>query len=161
MTKFTVAQAVKPTMAVFTFDFLDPNDGAALEILHTSEKKNPKVLGTIRGVPKGIVSWGDFSEASFPFFLFQSRKIKPLIIIFNIFYMVLAFMGVISIIMAMLPENLLIAIFSQVNNKDTILSVGIGKRVFSLLFGIVYALPAIQLLWLRRRRFPKSLKIEE
>jgi hypothetical protein len=41
-----------------TFDFLDPGDGVALEILHSGGGSQFKVLGTIRGIPKGITNHG-------------------------------------------------------------------------------------------------------
>jgi hypothetical protein len=40
------------------FDFLDGGDGAAIEVLHTDAKLYPKVAGTVRGIPKGILDWG-------------------------------------------------------------------------------------------------------
>jgi hypothetical protein len=47
-----------PSKVVLTFDYLDPNDGAVVEILHTDTKRYPDIKGTVRGVPKGIVDWG-------------------------------------------------------------------------------------------------------
>jgi hypothetical protein len=48
-----------PHCAQISFDYLDPNDGATIEILHTSSYLNPLVLGTIKGVPKGLSLLGD------------------------------------------------------------------------------------------------------
>lgn len=39
-----------------TFDFLDPGDGFRLEFLHTAAT-DPKVLGTIRGIPNGLTRY--------------------------------------------------------------------------------------------------------
>ena len=39
------------------FDYLDPRDGALLEVIHTGDEKI-KVIGTLRGVPKPIVVMG-------------------------------------------------------------------------------------------------------
>jgi hypothetical protein len=41
-----------------SFDYLDPNDGAKIDILHTSSTKSPQAAGVIRGVPKVARDWG-------------------------------------------------------------------------------------------------------
>ena len=40
------------------FDFLDPDDGASLEVLHTGPDETPKLTGTIVGLPRGPQHWG-------------------------------------------------------------------------------------------------------
>lgn len=45
------------------FDYLDPGDGASIEIWHTTELASPTCLGSIRGVPAGILNWGRLGEA--------------------------------------------------------------------------------------------------
>ena len=42
----------------FSFDYIDSGDGAVIEVIHTSEERHPQVLGTIRGIPKGIRNLG-------------------------------------------------------------------------------------------------------
>lgn len=41
-----------PTVTIMRFDYLDPWDGATVELIHTSETQ-PHLLGTIRGLPRG------------------------------------------------------------------------------------------------------------
>jgi hypothetical protein len=41
-----------------TFSFLDPGDGATIEIMHDSKLRYPKLKGTIKGIPEGIVDLG-------------------------------------------------------------------------------------------------------
>jgi hypothetical protein len=43
---------------ILSFDYLDPKDGAVVEVLHTDSVRDPVVKGTIRGVPKGIFDRG-------------------------------------------------------------------------------------------------------
>ncbi|PEF64802.1 hypothetical protein CON33_21100 [Bacillus anthracis] len=45
--------------AILTFDYLDPNDGIVLEILHTDLKWYPRIKGTIKGLPKGFLNWNN------------------------------------------------------------------------------------------------------
>jgi hypothetical protein len=52
-----------PNEVVCHFDYLDVGDGVVIELLHTAEERYPKVQGTIRGVPKGILNWGYISTS--------------------------------------------------------------------------------------------------
>lgn len=55
--KFTVNIHPRcPNRVICSFDYLDAGDGAAIELLHTDEKRYPKVQGSIRGVPKGVLN---------------------------------------------------------------------------------------------------------
>lgn len=47
-----------PNEAAFNFNFLDSKDGVAVEILHTSTDRRPKVKGTLRGLPQGFRNLG-------------------------------------------------------------------------------------------------------
>lgn len=58
--------------APLSFDFLDKNDGAVIEVLHTSSNRTPSLLGTMRGLPQGFSSLGHFSRPK-P----QKQKKKP------------------------------------------------------------------------------------
>ncbi|MGW9531024.1 hypothetical protein ACWHAM_25625 [Paenibacillus terrae] len=52
--------------AKLTFDYLNPNDGCVIEIIHTS-KKRPFIVGEIKGISKGITNYGDI-------FFFSGRQ---------------------------------------------------------------------------------------
>jgi hypothetical protein len=47
-----------PNRAILNFDYLDPQDGVVIELLHTDSGRQPAVKGTIRGVPKGMLDRG-------------------------------------------------------------------------------------------------------
>jgi hypothetical protein len=53
-----VASPHDARMVDLNFDYLDPQDGALIEILHTGTG-SPKLLGTIKGVPKGFRQRGN------------------------------------------------------------------------------------------------------
>ncbi len=55
---------INPNEVIFSFDYLDPNDGAVFEIYHTGEEIIPKMKGTIKGLPKGISDWGIIKRAA-------------------------------------------------------------------------------------------------
>ena len=47
----------KPNTVHWTFEFLDPGDGAVLEVLHVGDAESPKCAGTIIGLPTGLDYW--------------------------------------------------------------------------------------------------------
>lgn len=66
------------------FDYLDPGDGATIEVLHTAKTGTPECRGTIRGVPAGVQDWGRIgtripSRAGDLKFRRQIRNIVPLL----------------------------------------------------------------------------------
>ena len=130
---------------ICTFDYLDAGDGAVIELLHTDEKRYPKVQGTIRGVPKGILDWGRVipsrtqKDVPFPF---PNQKIMNIIVLTS---------GILLIAIGVLGP-ILPAPFT--------LKPG-GARWTFLAMGLLYFFTASFLLWVRRRRFPKSLTIED
>jgi hypothetical protein len=52
------------TCAFLEFDYLNGNDGARFQIIHTGTKDKAKLTGSIRGIPKGVENWGDLQEWS-------------------------------------------------------------------------------------------------
>jgi hypothetical protein len=57
VTAFDVAQK-SSRVAEINFDFLDAEDGAVVEMLHTSPRKNVAVAGTVKGLPRGLSNRG-------------------------------------------------------------------------------------------------------
>jgi hypothetical protein len=125
------------------FDYLDAGDGAVIELLHTAEERYPKVQGTIRGVPKGLLNWGRFlpSRSRALPFPFKTRRI---ILFITLFFGVL-----------MVAVGFLYPITEpSVSGKPF-------SRWFFVIFGLIYASLPLLMLWITRRRFPKSLVIED
>jgi hypothetical protein len=59
MNKFAVTvRDDQPNELLCQFDYLDPGDGATIDLLHTAERGRPASLGTIRAVPAGVQDWG-------------------------------------------------------------------------------------------------------
>lgn len=52
----------KPNQRLLRFEYLDPNDGARIRILHTDTKKLCDVEGTIQGIPGGLKDLGKFVD---------------------------------------------------------------------------------------------------
>lgn len=54
--KFSVDHLSKNEVSI-TFEYLDANDGATIEILHTGYNNIPVISGTIIGIPKGVIKF--------------------------------------------------------------------------------------------------------
>jgi len=140
--------AKRQNEALCTFDYLDPGDGARLEILHTGEKGYPELTGSIRGIPKGPSDWGAVDRFASPFADLQS--VVRLGVIGNAAFglAVILYAVFVPILQAKHP----IALFWP-------LSIEMSKRsrLAMILAGVVYALPGAFVLWVIRRRFPRVL----
>lgn len=163
VTKFNLQKNQdKPYQAIVTFDYLDPGDGAVLELLHTSKHRNPKILGTIRGVPQGIRSWGTFSQFSGARLLFRPWRTSKLL--FTIVVTIVGLFGLIMVVVSLLPQEAVQFIRTSLE-KDTVSNeewtFTIGKRLLTFILGLLYVTPALIISWLRRKRFPNSLQIPE
>jgi hypothetical protein len=135
-----------PNRVLLQFDYLDPGDGAVVEVLHTGEKRHPDVLGTIRGIPRGIVNLGRVRALDiFPSFtghlvdraLQKARRLIPVFLLAG----------------AVVLGGLAVSAPAVIVRTKT-------QRAFFLFFSGMYTIPAI-LRWKDRRRFPKTLQIDE
>lgn len=158
---FSVSADAAIPIATFTFDFLDPSDGAMIEILHTSEKRNPKLLGTVRGVPKGIMNWGDYSKEIYQFFPSRISAVRR---INKIMFLLMGLFGLLTILFALIPAELVTTLHDMtqsINPQETEWTFGTGKRIGLMLVGFLYGIPPAMLWWFRRQRFPRSLQNDE
>jgi len=142
-----IVDATKPTEVELRFEFLDSGDGAVVEILHTSQKRYAELLGTVRGLPRGIHDLGRIAGArrymrsSFPL-LGSPRKLGWLAVALGSFTTVAG---------VFVPWDSLRSVDAQ--------SVRIGLLIAG--FGALYAVLGIALIFLTRRRYPKSLHVDE
>jgi hypothetical protein len=143
----------------FNFEFLDPKDGAIIEILHTDIKRYPELKGSIKGIPNGPLYWGAKSRTRQS----QSKKTKLDFISFvkiirsKLFMTFLLLFGIGSILFSMLPylsHDLALRIVksSTKNINSTFLQ-------WSFV-GILYISLPIPFFWSRRKRYPKLLDPE-
>ncbi|UQV43428.1 hypothetical protein KIV45_15785 [Janthinobacterium lividum] len=136
--------AVNPNEVEITFSFLDSNDGAVIELLHTSEDTETKILGTVKGIPKGINGGGTIK---FPDFIKKATHIFKA----TQFLWMLLLLGLVIIFLPVLfPEeskNILIS-----NPQPELLSI--------YLSGAVYLFIAIVGLYFNRQKYPKSLRLD-
>jgi hypothetical protein len=130
---------MKPNEIALSFAFLDSGDGAVIEVLHTSEKWDIDVMGTVRGFPRGIHDLGRIEA---------SRYIRHIFALPGTGWVFVATGLSIAIAGYFVPQEWL-------SNAD-ILSIN-NDRVE----GVVFALFGISLIFGTRRRYPKSLHVDE
>lgn len=137
--------AAKPDETTIGFAFLDSGDGAVVEVLHTSEKRYLEVLGTVRGLPHGIQDLGRIAgtrhlRRSIPF-PSSPRRLG---------WIVTAIGAVMSIVGLFFPWQALGETRASSLSADLVL-VGVGA---------MYAILGLCLIFLTRRRYPKSLHLD-
>lgn len=130
---------------ICNFDYLNAKDGALIELLHTAEERYPVVHGSIRGIPKGLLSWGRIFPSPEP----KGFPLRPIILKIGsvgglVFGMFLVAYGLFR---PLTPEFL-------TSEPDS------PRWVFTVL-GVIFVVFYSFFLWTTRRRFPKSLSTED
>ena len=137
--------SVSPWTASFTFEYLDPGDGCVIEILHTGERRHPKLFGTVKGIPQGLKNLGALlsqlrtSSKGFP----KSRQTIGFIAI------------AIGILMSLAGTFISFKAADAGALKNKILTYGV------VIFGLLYAGLGCMVFWITRRRYPRSLQTED
>jgi hypothetical protein len=129
-----------PGEAVCSFDYLDPGDGAVLEILHDGERPRCEVRGTVRGIPRGIRNWGRVPGPS-------ERAGRTAAWIAAGFSVSLAALTVVQPAIAKILGKL--GIRAHTLDARTVILMLVGS--------VAYGSLGAAMLWARRRRFPKRL----
>lgn len=141
----------KSHRALLTFDFLDPGDGVVLELLHTSALKFPKVKGTIKGIPRGLVDIAGSSEVL--------GKVADRFPLGRWFFIGMLIFGIAMLVFSLLPKEIFPESWFELS-QNTLTSPQGLRRFPSIMFfvlGLLYiGLPAL-ILFCGRRRYPASL----
>lgn len=147
-----VACEPKSHIANLTFDFMDPGDGVVVELIHTSSRAFPKILGTIKGIPRGLTNVAKnsktdiFSRAAQRFPL--SRRFLVGMLIF----------GIAMLLSAVLPKEIFPeSWFNAGSSGRSPLEMRRFLSVMLFICGVLYiGLPGT-ILFGRRRRYPACL----
>ena len=133
---------------LLNFDYLDPRDGAVVELLHTDSVRDPSVKGTIRGVPKGMLDWGSRPTFDSPFpLLLRLPKTSKLAKGLAAGLMVV---GLVFIIFGVAAPELL-------KHMDNSAPTPFALRLVLWTTGTIYAASGGFFLFSFRRRYPKTL----
>jgi hypothetical protein len=133
------------------FDYLDPGDGATVEVLHTGEKRHPDLRGTIRGVPRGILNLGRIGNN--PLAIVLRRPLSRVVRVLPYLVLVLGLGLVVAGLV--IPDS----VFGAREPRPPRMSAS-ATRTMLIILGVLYLLPLV-MFWKGRRRFPKALHTEE
>lgn len=136
----------KINQAQIFMDYLDKDEGAVIELLHTANEEHPEFNGTIRGIPKGLRNTG---YSSLPRGSTDNPKRK-----FRMYFLYAILLTGITMI-ASSPY------FFFFYKPDKTPFSGKQQGSLFLVSGAVYAVMAAYLLISRRRRFPRSLLTDD
>lgn len=154
---FEIVQDKKnPNILYFEFDYLDPKDGASIEVIHTDIDRYPKVKGVIKGMPNGLLNWsvkrksnkklkGNIQRLIDIMIRFKIIPFSALII--GLFCTSVGTLGLMS---TTFPN---VKVFSEFG-ESTPLSTSY------LVIGVLYLLMCVSF-WIKRRRYPKSLNLDK
>ena len=145
-----------PNLLNLTFDFLDPGDGVSLEIIHSEPRDELHVVGTIRGIPGGLLSY----RPAFWSFLYRRRDSLPFPIRSpRIMLSIGIAIGALLMLFGLFRPQLAQWFPSGFGPTEPI---DPERTIWAFVFlGFLYAaLPAF-LLWSRRRRYPTTLEPEQ
>lgn len=149
-------------LAILDFEFFDPNDGVTVEILHTDEKLFPVLMGTIKGIPRGIKEKGGVTNivesSDTPILVWMrkhNRRLSHSIFIGG------AALSTIFVIFPSPISNIIMSIFpafafEQERLFRTALLINF-LRVIGGAFGLSIAFFAALNLWETRKKCPEAL----
>jgi len=152
VTNFSVAKLPSANNALrIEFDYLDPKDGAVIEILHDGGTKYPKITGSFMGVPSGIVDYGSVKEP----LPGHMPKYMRIFLNNNVMYWAGIICGLFMLAVALTPKEILVRYAGEANEASE------TGRYVVIALALFYTVIPATLLWWRRRRFPKSLNSEQ
>lgn len=138
------------------FDFLDPGDGIAFEILHSGSHRDLDILGTLRGMPSGIKNYGPTG-----WFTEQRTKRLPFPLSrmgFRFTFFLAIFVGFFVAAYGLF-EPQVISVFPGLAEASQPIDLTKPNWVL-VLAGILYVAMPLAVLWFRRRRYPASLEVD-
>jgi len=130
--------------ARLSFDFLDPGDGVRLDLLHTSCDRYPSVLGTLRGIPKGVKDLTSVARRSIAFSAEELMKKK------NSLYGVALGLGLGLLIIGLLPAPWILGI-AHFLKGDAPTTLRLMRFIFLIAGGIYTLMPIVSILEARKK----------
>jgi len=146
-----------PRELFLSFDYLDPDDGVVIELLHDSANKYPELTGTIKGLPNGFVDHGRVMEKR----SIKGKGVLGLLLNNHKFIFAVAIaIGLAFTIFGLLPQewrDLMLNTLPESEKQKSITE----QPLFFIVFGLLYSSMPAFLLWLRRKKYPKQLEALE
>lgn len=137
--------AIHLNQAFVTFSFLDASDGAVIEILHTSKGRVPELLGTLRGLPKGIKNLGKIGV--------NAPQGVPSFLPIRVFVWISTIIGLVAVLFSLLVPIDDMPFFKVLS--------GMRPSTSTFIAGLLYATPGAIWIFLTRRKYPRELHVDE
>jgi hypothetical protein len=132
------------------FDYFDKNDGIKIEILHTGKPQNPKITGTIKGMPHGIKKF-IYPTIATKLSLFEENDTNKK---FNYFTMGI---GCLISIIGFLPDSIFIYIQSLMKNINDTTASSTNARITFIAIGLTYLFLPLFMKLAKRKKHPEIL----
>ncbi|MEV4079107.1 hypothetical protein AB0J43_02285 [Nonomuraea fuscirosea] len=139
-------ESVDSRTARLDFEFLDPGDGVAVEILHTGRSSSVIFSGTIKGLSGGPV---EVTSAEFPFRSSNAAHQHPVRLNRLLRISLLATTGTAGLL------------FASLGFIDLPLPKGERSNLPFIIGGLLYVALGLGISWLGRRRIPKALVLSD
>jgi hypothetical protein len=141
-----VSLAAEGNSVLVSFDYLDPNDGVAIGIFHSADRRQITCSGTLRGLSGGPTFAGPSREG----FDRRMRRTLPFRLPVRVFGVVALVVGVGLILFGTFFKAIL-------KSQPEALQHPIDLSWFLVGLGVLYSLIPLSIFWLTRRRHPKAL----
>lgn len=134
------------------FDYLDPNDGFAIEVLHSGQRSDLNIHGTLRGLPNGVTDWGRTAW-------YFDRRLRQMTLPFGVSMKVVIWVCLLFGLLAAVAAVMIPSLFQWFPSlAEKKVSDPTSVRWPLLVVGITYTALPVLLLWLKRRRYPPCLE---
>lgn len=132
------------------FSFLDPQDGVAIKVLHTSNDTAPVFTGTIMGIPKGVKSLGKY-----PSLVRQTNRhgnsAAKVLLYLKILPYAMIIVGIIYLVRLLYVE--------YIELIDANAKIELSNKISVAFISILYLALGVIVLLLTRKRHPSALDI--
>lgn len=137
-----------------SFDFFDPNDGFVVDVVHTGGRRSLHCKGTVRGIPDGVNDSGRRTSLDL---IQRGVFVKAIRTFAGYGSGITALLGLFIVALGLFREN-----FKEYGFNLNAPIGGYSGPSWPLVFiGVLYAIIPAGTLWMRRRRFPRSLEIKQ
>ncbi|BDU10060.1 hypothetical protein PRtIB026_A49500 [Pseudomonas sp. RtIB026] len=140
-----------PNEAIFEFNYFDSGDGVVVEILHTSQCRQPDLEGTLRRLPKGLKSVGRITRTPNILKRAGPSRLASIMASKVITWVPLLFGG----------AFILIALFASPETLNALMAFNLNQPSHAaMIMGVIYMAMGSISLYLFRRKHPKNLQVE-
>ena len=138
---------------IVTYDYLNPNDGVIIQVLHDAKQREPTVVGTAKGLSEGPRGLGTVVhyDLDIPRRRRRRRFLLRFMLVVGLLCVLLGGLQAMSLIVPDINPSLADAIWLFAEEKE------LFAAVLIIVSGLVYLSLPLYEFWTNRRRYPKFL----